>query len=847
MRKLFHLFRRARRDQEIDAELESYLHELIDEKQRAGMAPEDAERAARIEIGGLTQVKEAVRESHPGAWIDPLVQDVRYGARMLGRNRGFTAVATLTLALGIGANAALFSVTRAFLLRDLPYRDPDKLVNVYEVWPHEPPFQAGAARTVSPDFANWRARGRLFSGMEGYSGGDNAINLTGEGEPERIASARITAGLPDLLGAPPLLGRSFTKEEDQPGGPGAAILSYGLWRRRFGGSPAAIGKTILLDGVPATVAGVLPATFVFPDNGVRAEIFTPMALSPHHDWHDESHFRILRVLARLKPDATPAGLRAECTDIVRSTASDEPAQFVTMRKGMQIGVAPLRDRLAGNVRPVLLILQAAVGMVLLIGCLNIANLQIARALARQKEMALRAALGASRTRLTRQMLTESLLLSGLGGGAGLLLGLVAIRYVRTAFPASLHLAMTIRMDAGVLAFALGLAVLSGVLTGLAPSWSFSAERLEEALKQASSRVSDPRRHHRLRSALVVAEIAAAMVLLAGAGLLTRSFLRLASVDLGFDPNGVLTVRVPLPAGKYPPEKRLLFVAQLLERAQALPGVEAAAVGGGGPLLGASAAVGTVVDGRPLPPIGGAPSVPLTPVSPNYFRTLRMRVLRGRVFTGADRCCDSRVIIVNQAFADVFFPGEEALGKRLRFSGVRPGPPHEIVGIVANTRPQGMAEGESPYMYVPYGQMPESDMLLILRSGLAPAALIAEAKRVIQGLDRDQPVADVATMEERIHTALAEQRTNMALMGVFAGLALTLAAIGMPAARASTRPGPDFVREGFMRAFYARAHRRRATSSDRGRIQAGRGCRRRWSARTRPGRRSSGRRGFRRRS
>jgi putative ABC transport system permease protein len=384
----------------------------------------------------------------------------------------------------------------------------------------------------------------LCSGLEAYSGGDNATNLTGAGEPERIASTRITAGLPGLLGVQPLLGRSFTSQEDQLGGPPAAILSYGLWQRRFGGSPAAIGKRIMLDGVTATVVGVLPASFVFPDNSVRAEIFVPMALPAQHDWHDERHFRIIRVLARLKPGATPAALQTEYRDIVRSTASDEPAQSVTMRRGMQILVAPLRNRLAGDVRLVLLILEAAVGMVLLIGCLNIADLQIARAPSRQKEMALRAALGAARTRLVRQLLTESLLLSGLGGAAALLLGLGALRYVRAALPANLHLATTIRMDAAVLAFTLGLAVFSGIVTGLAPSLSFSAERLEEALKQASSRASESRRHHRLRSALVVAEIAAAMVLLAGAGLLTRSFLRLASVDLGFDPHGVLTVRIP---------------------------------------------------------------------------------------------------------------------------------------------------------------------------------------------------------------------------------------------------------------------------------------------------------------
>lgn len=468
MRKLLRLFRRARRERQLDAELQAHLDALIAEKQQAGLSPAEAMRAAGIELGGLTQVKELVRESHFGAWIDPLLQDLRYGVRMLRRSRGFTAVTVLTLALGIGANTALFSVTRAFLVRDLPYRDPDRLFNVYEIWPHEPPFQASGARAVSPDFANWRARSQLLGGLEAYGGGDNAINLTGAGEPERLASARITAGLPGLLGVQPILGRSFSPQEDQQGGPPAAILSYRLWQRRFGGSPAVIGKRIVLDGIATTVVGILPASFVFPDNSVRAEIFVPMALPAGVGFNDQ--MRIIRVLARLKAGATPAALQTECSAIVRSTASEEPPQMVTMRQGMQIVVAPLRQRLGGDIRLVLLILEAAVGMVLLIGCLNIANLQFARALSRQKEMVLRAALGAARGRLARQLLTESLLLSGLGGAAGLLLGLAALRYVRAALPSNLHLAATIRMDATVLAFTLGLTVLSGIVTGLAHRW-----------------------------------------------------------------------------------------------------------------------------------------------------------------------------------------------------------------------------------------------------------------------------------------------------------------------------------------------------------------------------------------
>jgi putative ABC transport system permease protein len=504
-----------------------------------------------------------------------------------------------------------------------------------------------------------------------------------------------------------------------------------------------------------------------------------MALPEAHDWHDENNFRIIRVLARLKPSVTPAAVESELRAIVRSAAPEEPPQFVTMRQGMQILVAPLRNRLVGDIRSVLVILQAVVGMVLLIGCLNIANLQIARAISRQKEMALRVALGAARTRLARQLVTESLLLSSAGGSAGLLLGFGAIGYVRAFLPSNLHLAATVQMDVTVLAFTAGLAVLSGIVTGLAPSLAFSMRHPEDALKRATGRASESIQHHRMRGALVVAEIAIAMVLLAGAGLLTRSFLRLTSVDLGFDPQGVLTVRIPLPDRRYDsPQARVAFFSQLLERSRAIPGVRAAALGAGLPLIGSPGGTGVVVDGRPLPPIGGAPTIAITPVSPEYFETLRIPLMRGRAFSPADRYGAPLVLIVNEAFAKEFFPGEEVLGSRLRFSGVRPGPPREIVGVVGNVRQEGLQKADLPVIYAPFLQIPNSEMLLILRSGLPGEALTAEARRIIQRLDPDQPVADVASMDERINGALGAQRANMILMAIFAGLALSLAASGI---------------------------------------------------------------------
>jgi len=770
MKKLLRLFRREKRERDLDAELQSYLDGLIEEKRRAGMPPEEALRAARMEFGGLAQVKESVRESEFGAWIDPLVQDLRYGARTLLRSPGFTAATILTLALGIGANTALFSVTRAFLLRDLPYRDPDRLMSVYEIWPHEPPFGESGARAVSPDWVNWRAHGRLVGGLEAY-GGSNSVNLTGSGEPERVTSTRITAGFLGLLGIQPALGRGFTGQEDQLGGPPAAILSYALWQRRFGGSPAVIGKAVALDGVSTTIVGVLPATFVFPDNTVAAEILMPLALPANHDWHDEAHLRILHVLARLKPGVSSAALESEFATIVRSTAAEEPRQIVTMRQGMRIAVSPLRKRLVGDIQLVLWILEAAVGMVLLVGCLNIAGLQVARALSRQREMALRTALGAGRSRLVRQLLTESLLVGCVGAAVGFLLGVGALRYVRGLLPANLHLAPTVRIDGAVLAFTVTLAVLCGLLTGLVPALAFSEARLEEVLKLGSSRTSESKRQHKIRDLLVVAEIAVAMVLLAGAGLLTRSFLRLASADLGFDPHGLVTMSIPLQGRKYSqPDAQTAFYHRLLEGAKAIPGAQAA-------VWGAGSLLGVVIEGRPAPPPGGAPDVAATPVSPEYFPVFRIPLLRGRSFGAADRSGAPLVLIVNQAFADEFFPGQDALGQHVRFGSVRQSPWREIVGIAGNVRRQALEKPDVPHLYVPYPQMPDS-LSLVLRSNLAPAALATDARRVVQGIDPDQPVADVATMESIIHEALGGQRASMILMGALAGLALTLAAVGI---------------------------------------------------------------------
>lgn len=767
--------RRSQALRDLQQDVEDHIALETQDNIDRGMPPEEAREAAIRKFGNVALIMEDTRAVWSPAWLPQFLQDLRYGARLLRRSPGFTLLTVLTLALGIGANAALFSVVNALLLRNLPYPDSDKLMYVTEFWPHELPVRG----PPSPDFDNWRAQGRLFDRLEAYGGG-GALNLTGAGEPERVQGTMVTAGFLSLIGVHPALGRNFTPEEDRPDGPPAVILGNGLWARRFSSTRDIIGKIVQLDGRDCTIVGVLPASFVFPDNNYSADLLVPMALPTNRHWQDQKSFRLLRVLARVKPGVKPDALRAEFASILRNTAAEEPAQFVTMRKDMEVRVIPLHEWLSGDIRAFLLILQSAVMMVLLIGCLNIANLQIARSIARQKEMALRLSLGAGQARLTRQLLTESLLLSSMGGVAGLALGNWGIRYVRTVLPQNLHLLETVHMDYAVLAFTFSVVVVIGILTGLAPALTTIKVGLNESMKRGEGR-GTAGGHHRLRGTLVIAEVALAMVLVVASGLLIRSFMHLATVDLGFDPQGVLTLRVPLSGQKYnTPESQAAFAAALIEHAQAIPGVREAAIAGGLPLVGTIGTAGMVIEGQPPPPPGGAPTVPLTSVSKAYFHALGIPMVRGRAFTDGDREGAALVIMVNQSFAARFFPGGDAIGKHVKFGSVRPGPMYEIVGVTGNVRQQGLLTANSPEVYVPYRQhgYEDPELLLILKSEPFQAGLVADATGAIHSIDPNMPVYDVATMEERIGDALTEQRARMVSMGIFAALALTLAAVGI---------------------------------------------------------------------
>ncbi|MBV9768309.1 MAG: ABC transporter permease [Bryobacterales bacterium] len=772
--RLFDRFGRKRREQDLDAEVRSYIDSLVEEKIRGGMFPDEAKRQARMEAGGIEQVKEEVRQARTGAWFDVLLQDIRYGARLQRCSPGYTAAIVLTFALGIGANTALFSVVNGLLLHRLPYRDPDRLFYVSEFWPHQP-LNPGPP---SPDFVHWKKEARLLEGLEGYL----RVNptLTRAGDPERLEGAMVTRGLLDLLGVQPALGRTFTAEEDRWGGPPAVILSDAVWRRKFGASSNVVGKTAELNGRSSTIVGVLPASFVFPDDTVRAEIIEPMALPASAGWSDQPIFAMY-VLARLKPRVTAAAARQELFAITRGHAAEETPVFAALRKDMKVTLASLRQRLSGDVRPVILILQTAVGLVLLIGCFNVANLQLARSISRWREIAVRTALGAERSRLVRQLLTESLVLSCFGGGAGLLVGLGCLRYLKLALPANLQLLPNVRVDYAVLTATSALTILVGILTALAPAMAATRADLTVALKESSDRATGSRGQHRMRGAFVIGEIAMAIVLLTGSGLLIRSFVRLTSSELGFQPGGVLTMRISLPFRKYvTQELQIKFLSQLVERAQGMRGVYVAAIGDGLPLGISRTLSGVTLEGQtPLLP-GREPIIAVTSVSPEYFRALRIPLVQGRPFSETDREDSPSVILVNQAFASRFFGSRNAIGKRVNVGLIslgRSGPWQQIVGVVGNVRQQRLRVADEPRIYVSYRQFGDPVEMLILKSS-TPRALAPAATKIVHAIDPTVPVDDVTTMDQRVAESLSSDRTNTLLIGIFAALGLVQAVVGI---------------------------------------------------------------------
>ena len=693
--------------------------------------------------------------------MDSIIKDIRYGLRSLLKRPGFTAIALLALALGIGANTAIFSLVNAVILQPLPYPDPDRLVSVYGS------RNRSTQGTVGPvDFLDYRSQNKTF---EQFAASRSAIlpkNLTGSGEPERVMPSEITGNYFDTFGVRPALGRGFSLENEKTGQDHVTVLSYAFWQTRFGGDPNILNKTINLDGKAYEVLGVMPAEVVLPQD---AQLWIPLNFDadPEMKWRQ---VRFLLPVGRLKQGVTLAQAQAD-TDLI---AAQLEQQYPDTNTGWSLRLIPLRETLVGGSRTMLFILFGAVGFVLLIACANVANLLLVRAAARQKEIAMRTALGASRLRIIRQMITESLLLAIFGGALGALLAVAGVKLLVSLGEDSIPRTANVKIDATVLAFTVIISLATGLLFGLAPAIRTRKENLVDALKDGIRGGSEATLKNRTRSLLVVFESAIAVMLLIGAGLLIRSLVALQHVDPGFDPNNVLTLRVDLPQQKYDkPEKASNFFQQLETRVAALPGVEAVGLTTELPLSGQSNGMPYVVEGLPVIPSNKV-LAGFRRVNQQYFSALRIPLRRGRNFTEQEVRESAKVLVVSQQLADTAFPGQEPLGKRL-ITGMR-GEPYEIIGIVGDIRHESLQGEPDTTMYMPTQE--PSRRNLVIRTEGDPLSLVGGVRKEVNALDPDQPIAAVRPMTEWVGLSMAGARYRTTLLGLFAVLAMILAATGI---------------------------------------------------------------------
>jgi predicted permease len=700
---------------------------------------------------------------------DSAFYDFRFAARMLVKKPGFTLIAVITLALGIGANTAIFSVVDAVLLRALPYQQSDRMMIVWRTQPD----RGLNEHPISPaNFLDWQQQQTGFEQMAACEPG-LGFNLTGSGEPERISGAMVSGGMFSVLKLNPSLGRAFSPEDDQPGAQPVVALGYGFWQRRFGGDPGVIGRTLELDGRSFTIVAVLSRENIFLE---EADLWAPFA------WSSEERairgFHSLGVIARLKPDVTRDRAQAEMEAIAARLAEAYPDS----NAGSSVNIVPYRESIVSGVRPALLIFLAATGFVLLIACANVANLVLARASARRKEMAIRTALGAGRWRVVRQLMTENLLLACTGGALGVLLAWWGTDLLMSLQPPDLPRSGAIGVDTRVLSFTLLLALITGVICGLIPAFQAARIDLIGTLKEGA-RGSTTDSGRRVRNGLVVAEIAMAMVLLVGAGLLTRSFINILSVSPGFNPQHLLAARISLPTTRYRDSKQQTdFFQQTLERLAVVPGVEAAGAINYLPLGGAGWMRRFAVSDQPLPAPGQEPRAVFSIVTPDYFKAMEIAVVQGRAFTPSDSAGAPLVAIVNETLARNYWPNGDLLGKRIRniASGDRQPPWMEIVGVVKDVRAARLITEPGPQMYVARAQItsPDPEMTLVVRAAGDPAKLASTVRSVVQAVDKDQPVYDLRTMPEVMASSVATPRFNLLLVGVFAALALALAIVGV---------------------------------------------------------------------
>jgi predicted permease len=766
--RLAGMFSGARAERDLAVELESHLQLHTDDNLRAGMTPEEARRQALVTLGGVESTKEAYRDRRGIPVLESLIRDLRYGARTLRKSPGFALAGIVILGLGIGVNSAIFTVVNAVVLRPLPFADADRIVKLW----HTPPqstFPGMRTFSLSPaNFLDWEAQSESFTAMAIYRGGQPT--LTGQGEPVALQSVRASASFLPIFGLQPILGRGFTAADDREGTPPTVLLSEGFWRTRFGADPGIVGKPILLNLSPYTVIGVVPA----PSFLDQVQVWTPLAWRPDDLAERANHN--YRAVAKLKPGVALATAQADLDTISARLAQQYPAE----NKDWGALVVPMQEDLVGDARLSLLVLLGAVALVLLIACANLANLLLVRTHGRAKEIALRGALGASRARVVQQLLAEGLLL-GIGGGvAGFLAATSGVEALVAIFGQALPRAQEVAVDSRVLAFTAGISLATGLLAAFFPAWRLSGRDANEALKEGASRGSSAAADGRVRQLLVVSEVALALMLLVGAGLLMRSLTSLRAVDPGFDADHVLTASVGVPMAKYDTERlRNQFFDRLRRDVSALPGVASAATIDSLPMQGGSTQY-VVAEG--LPPLQDSelPTVAVRLPSPGYFATARIPLLAGRDFTDADAFGAPGVLVVSARTAERFWPGQNPLGKRITLK-MMSDEPREVVGVVGEVKigalDAGAADSETA-VYAPAAQFAFNGRAIAVRTSVPPESLTRPLVAAVHAIDPEVPVLEIQTLERVVEDSLGQRPTAMWLLAAFAVLALLLAAVGV---------------------------------------------------------------------
>ena len=779
MMSLFrNLWRKRTVEQALDDELRSSVEILTEEKMKNGLARAAARRQALIELGGIEQVKEEVRAARLGRFLETLAQDVRYGLRMLRKSPGFTAIAVLTLALGIGATTALFSVVNGVVLNPLPYPQPDRLYELYSQT-----SLCNACSISYPDFVDWQRENQTFESLAAYRA-DN-FNLTGSGEPERVTTEMTSADFFRVLGVKPIAGRTFTKDDDCAGGAPVVILSEGFWKRKFGGAPSMLGRAIVLNGVEYTVIGIIPQSFYFSGGNdfTLSDTYVPIGQWTEPGFLDRRVSMGMDAIGRLKPGVTAEQARWDMDRV----AAELARQYPDVDSGSGVLMLPLKEAIVGGTARTLYLLLGAVGFLLLIACVNTANLLLTRATGRAREFAIRAALGAGRGRMLRQLLTESIILATLGGLLGLLFAAAGTKAAISILPDALPRASQVTVDTHVLLFTMGVSLLAGVLFGLAPAFAVRRFALQETLKE-SGRSSTGR--HPLQGLLVIAEFALALVLLIGSGLLVRSLEEVWDVSPGFNPHNALSFNVSLPADvtSANPDALRAHIAQMDEDLRAIPGVEAVSSFWGSSPMGNNAEIPFWLAGQPKPASDNDLAHALFDyVTPDYLNALGIPLERGRFIDAQDTAHSQPVAVIDERFASAFFGGQDPIGKSIHLEIL--GAQVEIVGVVGHVKHWGLDSDASAtlqaQLYLPLEQFPDPflpmvsrSVSLISRTQSDPAAMANPIRQAIERQNSQQVVYDVETMDDVISRSLASRRFSVILLGGFAGLALLLSCIGI---------------------------------------------------------------------